>query len=463
MMSSNLGRAPNPPTPFPTREGGASGVDASAPPPLIQRGEPACSPFPCREGGRGVRCPSRPESRVPARLLQSTATAHSSNLRTPRARSPDGVSPPMRSLGLLLLLPALGRADDPAAKVRDILKTHCHRCHGDGGSVEGGMNYLLDLDRLVARKKLVPGKPDQSPVFKRVAAGTMPPPDVAKRPAPDEVAALKKWIEDGAPGAVSGVSRKLISPADVNAFVLADLEKIDRRSRRFVRYFSFAHLHDAGLSDDELQTYRNALAKLVNCLSWHPKVRNPEPIDADKTVFRIDLRWFVWDATTLEPRPPRLPLRRPRRLRHGPRRDRLDGDARAGRPRRLVRGHRLAAAAVPRHPATAGRPGRTRTPAPRRCRPGHFPGAGAARRLQRLRHRQEQPRPRTPRRRPRLLLADLRLRGSAARTSSTAAAKPPTGATSSPTRSGRATSRTSSSTPAAKPSSACPTACKATS
>ena len=33
--------------------------------------------------------------------------------------------------------------------------------------------------------------------------------------------------------------------------------------RRFQRYFTFAHLHNSGLSDEELQTYRNALNKLV--------------------------------------------------------------------------------------------------------------------------------------------------------------------------------------------------------
>jgi len=56
-------------------------------------------------------------------------------------------------------------------------------------------------------------------------------------------------------------------------------------------------LHNAGLGDDELQTYRNALSKLLNSLSWHPKIRNPEPIDPAKTVLRIDLRWYLWDAT----------------------------------------------------------------------------------------------------------------------------------------------------------------------
>src|SRR5207302_9478004 len=72
---------------------------------------------------------------------------------------------------------------------------------------------------------------------------------------------------------------------------------VARRSRRFQRYFSLSHLYDAGLTDEELQTYRNALAKLVNSLSWGSKLVNPVAVDAAKTVLRIDLRWYVWDAT----------------------------------------------------------------------------------------------------------------------------------------------------------------------
>jgi hypothetical protein len=38
-----------------------------------------------------------------------------------------------------------------------ILKTHCYRCHGENGAAEGGFNFILDRDRLVDRKKIVPG------------------------------------------------------------------------------------------------------------------------------------------------------------------------------------------------------------------------------------------------------------------------------------------------------------------
>jgi len=69
-------------------------------------------------------------------------------------------------------LPSTGRPADPdpalARKAQDILKANCYRCHGQNGSVEGGLNYVLDVKTLVARKKIVPGDPAKSRLLKRV-------------------------------------------------------------------------------------------------------------------------------------------------------------------------------------------------------------------------------------------------------------------------------------------------------
>jgi WD40 repeat protein len=197
-----------------------------------------------------------------------------------------------------IAFPALAAEPNPLAKkAQDVLKAHCYRCHGSDGNVEGGMNYIMDLERLVARKKVVSGKPDESPIFRRVKAGTMPPPEVKDRPSEADKLALKAWIDAGAPPLIAGQKRDFVAQAQINDWILADLEKIDRRARRFQRYFTLTHLYNAGAADDELRTYRNALSKLINSLSWHPKIRNPEPIDKHATVFRIDLRWYMWDAT----------------------------------------------------------------------------------------------------------------------------------------------------------------------
>ncbi|MCI0701300.1 MAG: WD40 repeat domain-containing protein [Planctomycetia bacterium] len=202
---------------------------------------------------------------------------------------------------LALGVSSASAADDPNAKqlaqqAQAVLKANCYRCHGQVGSIEGSMNYVTDLAKLVARKKIVPGDLKASRLFRRVDEGTMPPPDEHPRPSAAEIAILKKWIEAGAP-AGEVATHTAITQADVYSAILSDLETMDRRARRFQRYFTLSHLYNAGLNDEELQTYRNALAKLVNSLSWGSKIVNPVAVDAHRTVLRIDLRWYVWDAT----------------------------------------------------------------------------------------------------------------------------------------------------------------------
>ena len=72
-----------------------------------------------------------------------------------------------------------------------ILASRCLQCHA-GEDAKGG----LDLTRhKTAGKAFVPGKPDESGLWKRVASHEMPP----KKPLSDaERAVLKSWIEGGA-------------------------------------------------------------------------------------------------------------------------------------------------------------------------------------------------------------------------------------------------------------------------
>jgi WD40 repeat protein/mono/diheme cytochrome c family protein len=201
-------------------------------------------------------------------------------------------------LAALLVGAAPAAEPAPAAlarKAQGVLRANCHRCHGKDGAVEGGFNYVLDLDRLLARRKVIPGSPEQSPLFRRVASGKMPPPGQTPRPGPDDIGALRQWIEAGAPP-LSVARRPFVSDAEVCARILADLDRVEKRSRRFTRYFTLTHLANAGMGEDELQTYRNALAKLLNSLSWHPRITLPRPVDAERTILRIDLRDFAWDA-----------------------------------------------------------------------------------------------------------------------------------------------------------------------
>jgi mono/diheme cytochrome c family protein len=184
-----------------------------------------------------------------------------------------------------------------ARKAYEILKANCHRCHGKDGENEGGLNYVLDLKTLVSRKKVVPGNPDASVLIARVMADkrSMPPKSEKVRPSAADIAVLRKWIEGGAVAIDSGEApRPFLADTDVVQFIREDLLKIEARYRRFARYFTIAHLYNAGRSDDELQTYRLGLSKLVNSLSWEREIEVPRPVDPARTIFRIDLRYYQW-------------------------------------------------------------------------------------------------------------------------------------------------------------------------
>src|SRR5688500_18729894 len=55
-----------------------------------------------------------------------------------------------------------------------VLKQHCYSCHGQDGSDEGGMNYVLNGARLIEKGKVSPNQPDKSALLARIVAKEMP-------------------------------------------------------------------------------------------------------------------------------------------------------------------------------------------------------------------------------------------------------------------------------------------------
>jgi hypothetical protein len=195
---------------------------------------------------------------------------------------------------LVFLAPA--RADDAElpGKARAVLQAHCAGCHGTDGKAKGGFDFVLDRERLVNRNKVVPGKAEQSQLFLRVRDGEMPPPD-RKAPTEDEIALLRRWIDAGA------VTEKappttLVSYGPLQRYLLADLQSVEPRERRFMRYLTLSHLPQSGVSQEDLERHRQALAKLVNSLSGHTRITKLHAVDPDKTVYRLDLRDYKWSG-----------------------------------------------------------------------------------------------------------------------------------------------------------------------
>jgi mono/diheme cytochrome c family protein len=184
-----------------------------------------------------------------------------------------------------------------AASAEEVLRTTCYRCHGQEGVAEGGFNFVLSRERLVAGDTyVVPGKAADSYLLSRIEANEMPPAGDEPRPTQAQVALLRRWIDAGAPDFAPQEEREFISNALVLKFIRQDLEKtVPPRDHRYTRYYTLTHLYNAGFSTDELTTYRLALAKLINSLSWGRTIKIPQAIDPAETIYRIDMRDFQWD------------------------------------------------------------------------------------------------------------------------------------------------------------------------
>jgi hypothetical protein len=127
--------------------------------------------------------------------------------------------------GLCLPAPAPGRQPSPVfeTEVLPLLEAKCLRCHG-----EKVRKAELDLRGRAGILKgsesgpvVVPGKPQESPLYEMVHGGKMPPGKKDKL-GPQEVEIVRRWIEAGAcfSADVSGTSGPMVTQHDVLPILL---------------------------------------------------------------------------------------------------------------------------------------------------------------------------------------------------------------------------------------------------
>ncbi len=190
------------------------------------------------------------------------------------------------------------RTPELAMRAQALLKARCYTCHGANGVARKNV-FVLDHARLLAAKIIIPGD-ENSRLLKVVESGEMPFGGPELSGAEKEL--LRDWILAGAPsweteGKIQ-VKRERVTEAEVLRAIQEDLSRTSERTRPFLRYFSTTHLFNAGSNTEQLETFRVALAKLLNSLSWHREIAAPMPVNPLQTVFRIDLRDYQWTATT---------------------------------------------------------------------------------------------------------------------------------------------------------------------
>ncbi len=206
-----------------------------------------------------------------------------------------------RSVSPLLLLFPLTLHAAPAdvelaLQARGVLERHCYACHGQEGTNKGGFAHILDHARLLRSAKVIPGDPARSELLQRIVKNEMPP---AKKPrlSATEITLLRRWIANGAAGWSEPTRPRLfVSETEVQRLIAQDRAALSVRQRSHMRYVSLVALGNAGVPRADLERTRQALAKVLNSLSWHPRLASLHPINPEQTILRLDLRDYQWTA-----------------------------------------------------------------------------------------------------------------------------------------------------------------------
>src|SRR5947207_110422 len=125
-------------------------------------------------------------------LLSVLFAGLSIGVTAPQARSEAPVPPPISF----------------TRQIRPILSDTCFACHGPDAKqrkaklrLDTKATAFAELDSGDGHA-LVPSKPDESTLLKRISSTdpnmVMPPPKTGKKLTPEQVALVKKWIEEGA-------------------------------------------------------------------------------------------------------------------------------------------------------------------------------------------------------------------------------------------------------------------------
>ncbi len=204
---------------------------------------------------------------------------------------------------LLMLLLGYQNVDaqgNLAQQAYAIFEQSCLNCHGEHGAFTE--NIIIEHAALIETGAVVPGKPIESELYKRLLIDdeTKRMPLGQPRLPPAAILTIGNWIQAGAPDwtDTSEADGPFITPTKMLETIEKHVNALASFDRAFARYFTMTHLYNAGESAEALHAYRRALSKLVNSLSWGREVIKPQPIDLQETIFYIDLRDYEWEIGT---------------------------------------------------------------------------------------------------------------------------------------------------------------------
>lgn len=207
-----------------------------------------------------------------------------------------------------------------AAKAYAVLEQGCAGCHQVGrvkGLRPGGrLANILALDEIAADPSLIrPGLAFGSRIFNvilnRHAPLVLTPrlteteksekdksgqrDDPPSWPEASDALAVREWIESLATQRVAGCpGRQPITPEETAAELARSIGEATADQGRALRFISFVPQYNVCADEGEIESYRQAVGRLVNALSWTSRVVVPKRIGRDGTLLVIDLTEIGW-------------------------------------------------------------------------------------------------------------------------------------------------------------------------
>ncbi|MGE3228687.1 MAG: DUF4384 domain-containing protein [Hyphomicrobium sp.] len=187
-------------------------------------------------------------------------------------------------LGLSPGLGAAPAAADPPApaalplpeRARAVLETYCVVCapHAEEGRLD--LDALADDPRLVVRRR-----PDASRVYQRLLGEA--------KATPDEIEAVRDWIESLSARDAPCHLRKIFTPRDVDKLIDLAVQMTASPERSGTRFVSLAHLWNGCVPDAELEEARHATAVLLAALARRREPLDLEAVGEERILFAVRL------------------------------------------------------------------------------------------------------------------------------------------------------------------------------
>lgn len=273
---SGGGASPPAATPTPT-----AGTPTAAPPvaPPVTPGNGATQGTITPPAGPGSNGDTPPVAPPPVTSPDPGAAPPVAGPVPPAGPAPAPIIPPPKV--------AVSELEMPTA-VKQILERRCSACHTYGERDPIGWGSTMDLSRMISSDIVVPGDPDKSRLWNRVAVRADMPFNGARLDG-TEISVLRAWMANlNRPVQKPRTSEQLLD------IVAADQAKV-RNQGNDHRYISLAHFADERRSGEELKSAADVLSVVVNSLSRRAAIVKLEPVDPGQTIFRFRLSQLGWD------------------------------------------------------------------------------------------------------------------------------------------------------------------------